>query len=60
MIRKERRAIKCSHFIKEVAVSQRVGERKRSQRVGGENGKEQSLLRGVGNTVKSLKVVNIS
>lgn len=60
MIRKERRAIKCSHFIKEVVVSQREGKRKRRRRVGGAEGKEQSLLGGGGNTVKSLKFVNIS
>lgn len=35
IIRKERRAIKCSHFIREVVVSQREGERKRSKRAGG-------------------------
>lgn len=60
MIRKEGRAIKCSHFIREVVVSQREGERKRSKRVWGRGGKERSLLGGGVSTVKSLNVVNIS
>lgn len=61
MIRKERRAIKCSHFIKEVLVSQREGEEKEVEEWGGGGDwKEQSLLRGGVRTVKSFKVVNIS
>lgn len=44
MIRKERRAIKCSHFIKEVLVSQREGEEKEVEEWGGGRGLEGTEL----------------